>query len=236
MPTTAPPFPTTHSPQLDILLRELYARVTTAETVLGIGEGIPGTPSVPPVTDIELKIVEAIPVKLLQAFVPFDAGWGLPGWPQLSNPVLLGAPIPPFVVLDVTVNSDVAFNYELGNTLVFGVGTSRDDGLPEYVDPRRYYARSSRDISTLSWPGEEMSLDYVGGSSLNQYQNIGVVQTQSRPIVAGGFWQARPFDDWPANMRGQVQVLVLYADSNTAGESVPLSELADKTLLTPIRL
>lgn len=228
MPATVPPFPTAGSAHQDILLRELYARIKVAEQALGIGEG---TPSVAPSTDVDLQLVEAIPVKLLQGFVPFDAGWATPSGPQpRRGPILLGDPVPPFVVLDVTANLDIRFNYELQGILGFGVGTS----VPTEVNPRWYYAGASADASYLPWPGSELVLGHPDGTSGEMYANIGVVQTSRHPVIAGFYTGGSVvFPDWPADMEGQVQVLVLYADSDVGGVSVSLSELANRTLLTP---
>lgn len=227
MPATAPPFQAARSPHLDIVLRELYARMNVAEKVLGIGEG---SPSTPPVTDPTVQLVEATPVKLLQEFVRFDDGWATPGRPQMRGPRFLGNPVPPFVVLDVIVNLDVAFNYDLPQApLSFGVGTSAETSP---IDQRRYYAGTGGDPSTLVYPGSELNMGRPYPSE--GYANIGVVQTQVRPIVAGFIWVGpAPFSEWPADMEGQLHVLVLYADSDTDGESVRLSELVNRTLLTP---
>lgn len=231
MPATAPPFPTAGSPHLDIELRDLYSRVNIAERALGIGEG---TPSTPPVTDVFIQLIEATPVKLLQGFVRFDEGWSTPGWPQMRrDSILLGDPVPPFVVLDVVANLDVPFNYDLPFApLGFGVSTDVDTG----VDEKRYYAGTGgQDVSRLDWQGQELNLSRPNAG--DAYANVGVVQTARRPIVAGFFWVGpRPFTDWPADMEGQLQVLVLYADSDIGGESVPLSQLADRTLLHPTGL
>lgn len=230
MPATAPPFPTVGLPHLDIELRDLYSRINVAEKVLGIGEG---TPSTPPVTDVNIQLVEAVPVKLLQAFVPFDAGWSVSNRPQFRHsPILLGNPEPPFVVLDVMVNVDIPFNYDIvPAVLSFGVGTSvmTDD------DQRIYYAGTLANASTLRWVGQELNMSRPDAN--DGFANIGVVQTEHRPVVAGFYWIGpQPFGDWPAGMVGQMQVLVLYADSNTGGEVVPLSALADRTLLSPTGL
>jgi hypothetical protein len=228
MAATAPTFPATGSPHLDIQLRQLYGRIVTAERAIGIGEG---TPSVPPVTDVLLQLVEATPVKLLQGFVRFDEGWAVSGGLQMrSGPVLLGNPVPPFVVLDVTVNVDVVFNYDLEFAIHFGVGTSADTE----VNQRWYYAGSSRDASALPWLGSELLLNHPTGQIPERYANIGVVQTNVRPIVAGFFRAGpAPFSEWPADMKGQLQVLIVYADADTTGQSVPLSDLANHTLLSP---
>lgn len=232
MATTAPPFSAAHSPHLDIELRELYGRVMAAERAIGIGEG---TVSVPPVTDLDVRLVEATPVKLLQGFVRFDEGWpvpeAVPERPQPKRgPILLGAPVPPFVVLDVFVNLDVVFNYDLSYSMFFGVGTTADTE----VNQRFYYAGTAQDASILEWPGADLVL--TRPTSSDRYTNIGVVQTASRPIVAGFFRNTAaptPFPDWPADMEGQVHVLVTYADSDTGGQSVSLAELANLTLLSP---
>lgn len=230
MPTTAPPFPATGNPHLDIELRELYRRVVEAEERVSV---IPGTTG--PSPDLGLvKIIEATPVKLFQAFVDFDRGWfndDSGSLPSSGPAVVLGNPRPPFVVLQVFVTCDVVFSHPVA-AYGFGIGTTF--AYPP-VDHREYYASTAYPMYLLSYRGAEPTLDFtqsLGGDQ--KFKAVRVVQTAPPTQIVAGFIQAnRRIEQWPSGMEGRLHVMVLYADTPQP-ELVPLSRLQDKTLLSAL--
>lgn len=229
MPTTAPPFPVTGDPHLDIELRELYGRIVDVERAVGVGSG--GAPSPSPSLGV-VQLVEATPVKLFQGFVDFDRGWfnDLPASLPSGGPaVVLGNPRPPFVVLQVFVTIDVIFSSNIA-AHSFGVGTTF---APSPLDHRRYYANTDYPIPLLDYRGGEVPLNFVqtpGGGQF--FRNVGVVHTGSPTQIEAGFIQEPVrLEQWPGGMEGRVHVMVIYADTPDP-ETVPLNQLHNKTLLS----
>lgn len=231
MPATAPPFPATGNPHLDIQLRELYRRLVEAEVAIGVGPVSTATPL--PNLGI-VGVIEATPVKLFQGFVDFDRGWfddHPDSLPSSGPAVILGNPRPPFVVLQVFVTCDVVFNNEIA-AAGFGVGTTF---APAPISHKTYYASTTYPMWQLPHRGAEPPLGFEQELGGGQYfKSVGVVQTLPPTLIEAGFIQTTSrFAQWPAGMEGRVHVMVVYADSPRP-ENVPLSDLQDSTLLSVI--
>ena len=107
IPTT-PPFPDQSSAQADQMIRELYARVQTLETVIrtdgGGGDGEdPG----------QLRILSTTPVRLLTAFIDRSVGFYRNGDPEDPGQ-LIGVLEPNAIVLSVTASVSQTFSGDIG--------------------------------------------------------------------------------------------------------------------------
>lgn len=234
MPAAVPPYPVPGAPHTDLQIRALYARLRNCETLLGVAP----TPA-PDTAPVELgnaQVIKATPVKLFQGFVDFDKGWFHPN-PLSLQPtgpaIVLGTPKPPYVVLQVWVTLDTVFSAPGGNPLAadwFTIGTSAS--VPAGVDARRYYAWGNDNYeleTTIGWDFT-MRLTQPIGLGID-FKSVGVVQTVSRPILAGFVQPTFRVAQFPEGQVGRVHVMVVYADTPEP-ELIPLELLVNETLLS----
>lgn len=235
---TAPPFPDPSSAQADLMLRELYSRVQTLETIIRTSGG--GGDGEDPETG-QLRVLFTTPVRLFEAFVPTSAiipprsvGF-FPG-----GRFQVGVLEPNSIVLSVTASISEAFDDPGPVNLRFIVGTDVDHpALPPdgqtvaHKDAWRvFFARSGQpglqNLSEAPFDWVNVNMVYPWDSGGETRQGVGRLLTTRTRILAA--WEG----DAPAGVNpgnGTMHVRVLYVDSS---RGTAVDSLADVTLLSPI--
>lgn len=236
MTLNAPPYPVADSPHTDIELRELYARVSRIERLLGIVVAPSGATQLP-----SFNVSRAILVQMGNTTLSYDEGWfnGLPrpGSPgrRITHDDDVDAPGVVLTLAGYVLETFPQENRDLTVSDRFPTQT-----IGQFKD---FWGSVDRDkVNAGGWVGSPLVIIEVHSrppSAILDWRNIGRIQFQSvhNAVVAGfvsGVVPATAGDGSVAGTSGKLHFLMTYSEGSFKAAPVPVGLIGEHVLLSEL--